>query len=225
MDKSNLHWASDADRVPEQALGAAPDPPKRTAPQPAQRTTTMPRSTEAKAGSTFGIGPAVPAGEIDWAARRPSANSESSAISIPAGSDAVGTESHTPPQRRAPSPGAALVGALIFVLLTLWTMAARAFCSGKRHRLPPSRLARQRTVRLRSSVPKLQPIQSTPQPRANHDIRCHHRSTSQDYPARRRENHRRWHLGLHSGLLNEICRTSLASMSPHASFTARQRTK
>ena len=155
MDKSNLHWASDADRVPEQALGAAPDPPKRTAPQPAQRTTTMPRSTEAKAGSTFGIGPAVPAREIDWAARRPSANSESSAISIPAGSDAVGTESHTPPQRRAPSPGAALVGALIFVLLTLWTMAARAFCSGKRHRLPPSRLARQRTVRLRSSVARV----------------------------------------------------------------------
>ena len=99
MDKSNLHWAADADR--------APDPAQRTAP--------------------VGIGRAIPASEIDRAPHLASANSESSAISIPAGNDAVGTESHAPPQRDAGSPSAALVGALIFVLLTLWALAARAF--------------------------------------------------------------------------------------------------
>ena len=107
MDKSNLHWAADADRAPEQPLGAAPDPPKRTAP--------------------VGIGLAIPASEIDRAARLASANSESSAISIPAGTDAIGTESYAPPQRDAASPSAALVGALILVLLTLWALAARVF--------------------------------------------------------------------------------------------------
>jgi hypothetical protein len=107
MDKSKLHWAADADRAPEPAQRTAPDPPKRTAP--------------------VGIGPTVPASEIDWAARLASANSESSAMSIPAGTDAVGTESNAPPQRDAASPSAALVGALIFVLLTLWALAARAF--------------------------------------------------------------------------------------------------
>ena len=97
--------AADADRAPEPAQRTAPDPPKRTAP--------------------VGIGPTVPASEIDWAARLASANSESSAMSIPAGTDAVGTESNAPPQRDAASPSAALVGALIFVLLTLWALAAR----------------------------------------------------------------------------------------------------
>ena len=107
MDKSKLHWAADADRAPEPVQRTAPDPPKRTAP--------------------LGIGPAVPAGEIDLAVRLASANGESSAISLPAGTDAVGTESHAPPQRDAGSPSAALVGVLIFVLLTLWALAARAF--------------------------------------------------------------------------------------------------
>ena len=99
MDKSKLHWAADADRAPE----------------PAQRT------------APVGIGSAIPAGEIDRAPHLASANSESSAISIPAGNDAVETESHVPPQRDAASPSAALVGALIFVLLTLWAVAARVF--------------------------------------------------------------------------------------------------
>ena len=107
MDKSKLHWAADADRAPEPAQRTAPDPPKRAAP--------------------IGIGPAIPASEIDRAARLASANSESPAISIPAGNDAVETESHAPPQRDAASPSAALVGALIFVLLTLWAVAARVF--------------------------------------------------------------------------------------------------
>jgi hypothetical protein len=106
QDKSKLHWAADTNRAPEPVQRTAPDPPKRTAP--------------------VGIGPAVPASEIDLAARLASANSESSAMSIPAGTDAVGTESHAPPQREAASPSAALVGALIFVLLTLWALAARA---------------------------------------------------------------------------------------------------
>ena len=65
MDKSKLHWAADADRAPEPVQRTAPDPPKRTAP--------------------LGIGPAVPAGEIDLAVRLASANGESSAISLPAG--------------------------------------------------------------------------------------------------------------------------------------------
>ena len=107
MDKSKLHWAADADRAPEPAQRTAPDPPKRAAP--------------------VGIGRAIPASEIDRAARLASANSDSPAISIPAGNDAVETESHAPPQRDAASPSAALVGALIFVLLTLWAVAARVF--------------------------------------------------------------------------------------------------
>jgi hypothetical protein len=120
----------------------------------------MPRPTEAEPGSTFGIGRAVPDREFDgWA----SANTESSPISISAGSDDVGTESDVPPLSGAPLPSAALAGALIVILLTLWTLAARAYCSGKCHRLPPSRFARLRMVHVSTSVPKRRQVQSKPQ--------------------------------------------------------------
>src|SRR5262249_54315716 len=95
--------------------GGAPGPAPRTAQNPPTRPPPV------------GLGRGFPASEIDWAARLAAANSESSAISIPAGTAAVGTESHAPPQRDAGSPSAALVGVLIFVLLTLWALAARAF--------------------------------------------------------------------------------------------------
>jgi len=152
MDKSKLHWAANANRAPEPAQRTAPEPAQRTTPQPAPRTQPeISPSAEAQPWSTFGMGLAVPASDIDWAARWPSANIKSSAISIPAGSDGVKTEGHTPPRGHAPASSAALIGILIFVLATLYTLAAWAFSSGKR--LPPSRS--RRIVHVPPSAPRL----------------------------------------------------------------------
>jgi hypothetical protein len=190
MDKSRLHWARNADRAPEPAQRTAPEPAQRTAPEPAQRTapepaqrtapepaerTTLPPaprtqpavlpSAEAQPWSTFGMGLAVPASDIDWAARWPSANIEPSAIPTPAASDGVATQSNTPPRDHAPASRAALIGTLIFVLATLYTLAAWAFSSRKR--LPRSR-SRQ-IVHIPPSAPKLLSMQIKAEPRENQE--------------------------------------------------------
>ena len=154
MDKSKLHWAANANRAPEPVQRNAPEPAERITLQPAPRMQpTISPSAEAQPWSTFGMGLAVPASDIDWAARWPSVNIKSSSTSIPAGSDSVATESHTPARGSAPASGAALIGILIFVLATLYTLAAWAFSSGKR--LPPSRP--RRIVHVPPSAPKLRP--------------------------------------------------------------------
>jgi hypothetical protein len=141
MDKSKSHWAANTDRTPEPTQRSTPEPAERTTLQPAPRTEpVMPPSAEAQPWSTFGIGLAVPASDSDWAGRWPSDNVTPSAISIATGSDGVATESHTQSRDHAPASGAALIGILIFVLATLYTLATWAFCSGKR--LPPSRFRR-----------------------------------------------------------------------------------
>jgi hypothetical protein len=91
MDKSKLHWAVNADRAPEPTQRVVREPARLSALQPALRSEPAP-STEAQRS------PAIPlparAGDIDWSNRWPGINSEPPAISIPAGSDAAGTESH-----------------------------------------------------------------------------------------------------------------------------------
>jgi hypothetical protein len=178
MDKSRLHWARNADRAPEPAQRTAPEPAERTTLQPAQRTTpepaqrttpeptqrtqpTMAASAQPQPWSTFGMGLAVPASDIDWAARWPSANIKPSATSVPAGSDGVATQSHPPPRDHAPASGAALIGTLIFVLATLYTLVAWALSSRKR--LLPSR-SRQ-VVHIPPSAPKLLSRQTKGEPR------------------------------------------------------------
>ena len=152
MDKSKLHWAANANRAPEPVQPNAPEPAERITPAPRLQPTISP-SAQAQPWSTFGMGLAVPASDIDWAARWPSANIKSSSTSIPAGSDSVATESRTPARGYAPASGAALIGILIFVLAILYTLAAWAFSSGKR--LPPSRS--RRIVHVPPSAPKLRP--------------------------------------------------------------------
>jgi len=152
MDKSKLHWAANANWTPEPVQRNAPEPAERMTLQPAPRMQpTLSPSAEAQPWSTFGMGLAVPASDIDWAARWPSANIKSSAISIPARSDGVATESHTPARGHGSGSGAALIGILIFVVATLYTLAAWAFSSGKR--LPPSRS--RRIVHVPPSAPRL----------------------------------------------------------------------
>jgi len=91
MDKSKLHWVVNADRAPEPAQRAVREPAKLSALQPALRTEPA-RSAEAQPWSAFRL-PAH-ASDIDRSNRWPGINSESSATSIPAGSDAARTESH-----------------------------------------------------------------------------------------------------------------------------------
>lgn len=91
MDKSKLHWTV---KAPEPAQRTTPEPIKRTAPQPPLHTEPT-RSPEAQPGSNSGL--ATPASDIAWRNHWPSVNKESSAISIPAGSDAARTESHASP--------------------------------------------------------------------------------------------------------------------------------
>jgi len=91
MDKSKLYWIV---KAPEPAQRTTPEPAKRTAPQPPLRTEPT-RSPEAQPKSTSGL--ADPDSDIAWGNRWPSVNRESSAISIPAGSDAARIESHASP--------------------------------------------------------------------------------------------------------------------------------
>jgi hypothetical protein len=180
MEKSKLHWSAYAHRAPKPAQRTALQPAPRTMPEPAQRTTpepaernalqpasrtqpTIPSSAEARPWSTFGIGLAVPASDIDWTARWPSANVKSFPVSIPAGSDDVETESRAPPRDHALASGAALIGTLIVVLATLYTLAAWAFPSGK---YLPTWCSR-RIAHAPPDAPKLQPGQIEPQPRAS----------------------------------------------------------
>jgi hypothetical protein len=91
MDKSKLHWIV---KAPEPAQRTTPESTKRTAPQPPLHTEPT-RSPEAQPGSNSDL--AAPASDIAWRNHWASVNKESSAISIPAGSDAARTESHASP--------------------------------------------------------------------------------------------------------------------------------
>jgi hypothetical protein len=91
MDKSKLHWIV---KAPEPSRRTTPEPTKRTAPQPPLHTEPK-QLPEAQPKSTSGL--AAPASDIAWGNHWPSVNRESSAISIPAGSDATRTESHASP--------------------------------------------------------------------------------------------------------------------------------
>jgi hypothetical protein len=91
MDKSKLHWIM---KAPEPAQRTTPEQVKRTTPQPPLRTEPT-RLPEAQPKSPSGL--AAPASDIAWGKRWPSVNRDSSAISIPAGSDAARTESHASP--------------------------------------------------------------------------------------------------------------------------------
>jgi hypothetical protein len=137
MEKSRLHWPANAGPV-----RAPPAEPQ-----------TVRSPSKPVPWSTFGMGPALPAGDTDFDARWPRAESESAPASIVVESDAVGTESQGPPLVLA------LVGALVSVLLTLFTLAAWSFWSGKRRRLPASRFDRSRMVHLPSPAPALVPAQ------------------------------------------------------------------
>jgi hypothetical protein len=189
MDKSKLRWPANADPVREppvepQTVPSASEPEPRStfrmvqafpasdtdfdarwpsaksesAPtsilavrEPPAVPQTAPSPSEPEPRSTFGMGLAFADSDTDFHARWAHA-------SILAESDGVGTESQSLPL--TPS----LVGALIFVLFNPYTLAAWSFLSGKLRRLPSSRFARQRRVKLPSSAPPLKPAQPMPQP-------------------------------------------------------------
>jgi hypothetical protein len=134
--------------TPEPALRTAPEPALRTAPEPAPRT---------------GPEPAPRTGPEPAPRATPEPVEPNTLQQAPRPQPTMLAASHTPPRAHASASGAALIGILIFVLATLYTIGAWAFSFGKH--LPQSRS--QRTAHVPPDVPKPQPGQIESQPRVS----------------------------------------------------------
>jgi hypothetical protein len=149
MEKSKLRWPVHLDRSPDLPRASRAAAPSLS---PTVETTrpAAPSSREAHLWSTFGMGLAVPASDIDWDARWPSR--ESPALQV--------SEVESNAVARAPVPPLSpwLVGMLIFALLTLCTLAIWSFWFANSHRMR-SRFAGRRMVHTPPSATPLQPAQ------------------------------------------------------------------